>query len=261
MSSTDRMLKEERQQLILDVIQKQKRVTVPELSSMFGISDITIRRDLHDLAVSGKLQRTHRGAIEANPAPPEPPVIQRMTQALGTKQRIAQAAANLIFEGESVFIGSGSTTMLLARELAARTKRLTVVTNALNIALELAQAGDRVTVILTGGVLRGAELSILGLIAEQALREVQFEKVFMGAQAVSIDGGWSTEHLPEVQTTRRIIEMGSQLILLADHSKIDRRAAAFIAPIKRIHTFITDKEADHTFVSQAKSMGVTIIQV
>lgn len=261
MADTDRMLKEERQQLILGVIQKQKRVTVPELSRMFGISEVTIRRDLHDLAMSGKLQRTHRGAIEALPAPPEPPVIQRMAEAAESKQRIAQAAAAMVAEGESIFLGSGSTTMLVARALAVRPLRLTVVTNALNIAAELAPVDDTITVVLTGGVLRGAELSVLGHIAEQALQEVRFDKVFMGAQALSVEGGWSTEHMPEVPTTRRIIDMAPQLILLVDHTKLDRRAAAFIAPMKRVTTLVTDTEADPAFVARVEGLGVRVVQV
>ncbi len=261
MADAERMLKEERQQLILDVIQRQKRVTVPELSSMFQISEVTIRRDLHDLAVSGKLQRTHRGAIEAVPAPPEPPVVQRMAQEQEGKERIARAAWGMIAEGESVFLGSGSTIMLLARELAAHPLRLTVVTNALNVANELAPVTDTIAVILTGGVLRGDELSVLGHITEESLQEVRVDKVFMGAQAISIEGGWSTEHIPEVPTTRHIIEMTSQLILLADHTKLDRRAAAFIAPVKRIKILITDTKADPDFISRITARGVTVQQV
>jgi DeoR/GlpR family transcriptional regulator of sugar metabolism len=255
------MLKEERQQSILDVIQKQKRVTVPELSSMFGISEVTVRRDLHDLAVSGRLQRTHRGAVEAAPALPEPPVIQRMAHATEWKQRIAKAAARLIAEGDSIFLGSGSSTTMLARELAAHPRRLTVVTNALNIAVELASADDVITVVVTGGVLRASELSVLGHIAEQALAEVRFDKVVMGAQALSIEAGWSTDHMPEVSTTRRIIDMAPQLIILADHTKLDRRAAAYIAPITRITTLVTDTDAAPLFVAQAMGVGVHLIQI
>ena len=130
----------------------------------------------------------------------------------------------------------------------------------MNIAMELASVEDAKSVILTGGVLRKAELSVLGHIAEEALQEVRFNKVFMGAQAMSVDGGWSTEHMPEVSTTRRIIDMSSQLILLADHTKLDRRAAAYIAPIKRITTLITDKEADPSFISRLQNMGVQVVQ-
>lgn len=261
MNGPDRMLKEERQQMILDFIRKQKRVTVPELSIRFGISEVTVRRDLHDLAVSGKLQRTHRGAIAAAPAPLEPPVTQRMAQGLEDKLRIAKAAASGIMEGEAIFIGSGSTTMLLARELASNPRRLTVVTNALNIAVELAQAEGVITVVVTGGALRGSELSLLGHIAEQALQEVRVDQVIMGAQALSTEGGWSTDHLPEVSTTRRVLDMVSRLVILADHTKLNRRAAAFIAPLARLTTLITDKDADPEFIASAEEAGVQVIRV
>jgi DeoR/GlpR family transcriptional regulator of sugar metabolism len=253
----EKLLKEERQQLILDVLQEQKRVTVPELSKRFGISEVTIRRDLHELAASGKLQRAHRGAIEAAPAPPEPPVVQRMALEQESKERIALAAANLIKDGDSVFVGSGSTTNLLVRRLLDR-KRLTVVTNSLSIATELA-AGDDVTVVMTGGVLRGPELSVLGHIAEQSLQEVRVDKIFMGVQALSVEGGWTTDHMPEVTTTRRILEMVRQLIIVTDHTKLERKAAAYIAPLKRITTLVTDSEADPDFVSLVKDMGIQVI--
>jgi DeoR/GlpR family transcriptional regulator of sugar metabolism len=253
----ERMLKEERQQRILEVLQERKRVTVPELSRHFGISEVTIRRDLHDLAVSGKLQRAHRGAIEAAPAPPEPPVFQRMALEQESKERIALAAAQLVQDGDSIFIGSGSTTTLLARRLVER-KQLTVVTNSLSIAMDLAP-GEGITVVMTGGVLRGSELSVLGHIAEHSLQEVRVDKIFMGVQALSIESGWTTDHMPEVTTTRRILDMARQLIVVTDHSKLDRKAAAYIAPLKRITTLVTDREADPGFVIQAKSLGIQVI--
>jgi DeoR/GlpR family transcriptional regulator of sugar metabolism len=256
----ERLLKEERQQHILELLQSQKRVTVPELSRHFGTSEVTIRRDLHELAVSGKLQRAHRGALEAAPAPPEPPVVQRMALAQEDKERIARGAAGLVGEAAAVFIGSGSTTTLLARQLLGRA-RLTVVTNALNIAADLAAAPGEITVVVTGGVLRGPELSVLGHIAEQSLQEVRVERVFMGAQALSLDGGWTTDHMPEVATTRRIIDMTRDLVVLADHTKLGRRAAAYIAPLKRIATLVTDVQADSVFVARARELGVRVLQV
>jgi DeoR/GlpR family transcriptional regulator of sugar metabolism len=251
------LLKEERQQMILEVLQNNKRVTVPELSRQFGISEVTIRRDLHDLAKSGKLQRAHRGAIEVTPAPPEPPVVQRMALEQNQKERIAQTAAALINDGEAVFLGSGSTVTLLARELAHK-KHLTVVTNALNIAMELAQVESDHTIVLTGGVLRGTELSVLGHITDLSLQELRFDKVFMGVQALSIDSGWTTDHMPEVSTTRRILEVGRRLIVLADHTKLGKKAPAFITPLKRITTLITDNKADPLFIAAAREMGIEV---
>jgi len=256
----ERLLKEERQRQIVELLQTQKRVTVPELSEHFGISEVTIRRDLHDLAAVGKLQRAHRGAIEAVAAPAEPPVVQRMALAQSEKEWIARAAARLVSEGEAVFIGSGSTTTLLARYLLD-CPRLTVITNALNIAGDLAAAKGQITVVVTGGVLRGSELSVLGHITEQTLQEVRVDRVFMGAQALSLDGGWTTDHLPEVATTRRILDMTPELVVLADHTKLGKKAAALIAPLKRITTLVTDGEADPVFVERVRQAGVKVIQV
>jgi DeoR/GlpR family transcriptional regulator of sugar metabolism len=253
----DRLLKEERQQMILDLLQAQKKVTVPELSHHFGISEVTIRRDLHDLAAGGKLHRAHRGALEVVPAPPEPPVVQRMSLEQERKEGIAAAAAALVNNGDSIFLGSGSTTTLLARHLLHH-KRLTVVTNALNIGIELAQAEGDISVVVTGGVLRGAELSVLGHIAEQSLQEMRVSKIIMGVQALSIDSGWTTDHIPEVPTTRRMLEMAPDLIILADHTKLGKKAAAYIAPLQRITTLVTDKQADPTFIARLQDMGIRV---
>jgi DeoR/GlpR family transcriptional regulator of sugar metabolism len=254
----ERFLKEERQQRILELLQERKRVTVPELSRQFGISEVTIRRDLHELAANGRLMRAHRGALEALPAPPEPPVVQRMSLEPESKEQIARAAAAFVRDGEAIFIGSGSTTTRMARNLAGR-KRLTIVTNALNIAAELARAEDEITVVVIGGVLRGSELSVLGHIAEQSLQEMRVDQIFMGVQALSLDGGWTTDHLPEVSTTRRILEMARNLIVLADSSKIGKKAAALIAPIQRITTLVTDAAAPAEFVEALRHMGIQVI--
>ena len=255
----ERLLKEERQQRILEVLQEHKRVTVPELSQRFGISEVTIRRDLHELAESGKLHRAHRGAIEVAPAPPEPPVVQRMVSEQELKERIAREAARLVQDGSTVFIGSGSTTTLLARLLLSR-RRLTVVTNAINIAVDLSAAEGDLTVVVTGGVLRKSELSVLGHIAEQSLTEVRVDKVIMGVQALSIEDGWTTDHMPEVSTTRRILAMARELIILADHTKLGRKAAAFIAPLSRITTLVTNPQADPLFLNRARAMGIEVIE-
>jgi DeoR/GlpR family transcriptional regulator of sugar metabolism len=252
------LLKEERQQQILAALQENKRVTVPELSRRFGISEVTVRRDLADLAAGGRLIRTHRGALIADPAPPEPPVVQRMGLQQAAKEMIARAATHLVSDGDTIFIGSGSTMACFARQLAPK-KRLTIITNALNIAIDLAGLeGDR-TVVVLGGVLRTDELSLVGHLAEQSLAEIRFQKIFMGVQALSIEGGWTTDHLPEVSTTRRFLQPSPDLIVLADGSKLGQTAAALIAPLTRIHTLVTDSSADSAFLTQARTKGLSII--
>jgi DeoR/GlpR family transcriptional regulator of sugar metabolism len=254
------LLKEERQLRILDALQEDKKATVLELSQRFGTSQVTIRRDLAELAGSGRLIRAHKGALALQPAPAEPPVIQRMSIGREDKDRIAKAAAGLVCEGDSIFVGSGSTMACFARHLAGL-KRLTVITNAINVAAELASMGSDFVVVVLGGVVRAPELSLLGHISEQALAEVRFNKIFMGVQALSLESGWTTDHLPEVATTRKIIEMAGELIVLADHTKLGHIAAAWIAPVTRVTTLVTDDQADPVFLSQLQSIGVQVLVV
>jgi DeoR family transcriptional regulator of aga operon len=250
-------LKEERQQMILEAVQDSRQVTVTELSHRFGVSEVTIRRDLRELAAQGALRRAHGGAIAAIPAPPEPPVVQRMIQAENCKECIGRAAAALVADGDSVFIGSGSTTAFVAQHLANRTD-LTVVTNALTIATELA-AADGVTVVVTGGMMRASELSLVGHITEQALREVRVDKVIMGMRAISLQAGMTNDYLPEVMTDRTIIEMASELILVADHTKFGKIASAYVAPVERVTTLVTDLETDPETLTYLRRMGIRVI--
>ncbi|HIE37745.1 MAG TPA: DeoR/GlpR transcriptional regulator, partial [Anaerolineae bacterium] len=197
------------------------------------------------------------GAVLASPAPPEPPVIQRMLQEQGWKERIGRAAAGLVADGESVFIGSGSTTAYVARHLLDH-KGLTVVTNALNIATELASAKG-VTVVVTGGMMRASELSLVGHIAECSLREVRVDKVIIGMRAISLEAGMTNDYLPEVMTDRTIIEMAPELILVADHTKFGKVASAYVAPVERVTTLVTDPEADPEVLARLREMGIGVI--
>jgi DeoR/GlpR family transcriptional regulator of sugar metabolism len=251
------VLKEERQSIILERLEKDRQVRVAGLSDALGVSKVTIRRDLREMDEQGKLRRAHGGAVVAEPAPPEPPVVQRLARVKHCKECIGREAAALVADGESVFIGSGSTTACVARNLTGR-RNLTVVTNALSVGTELAGAVG-VTVVVTGGMMRHSELSLVGHIAEQSLREVRVDKVIMGMQAISLEAGMTNDYLPEVMTDRTILEMAPDLIVVADHTKFGKVASAFIAPTDRITTLITDSEASAEFVSALEQMGVRVI--
>jgi len=251
------LLKEERQQLIQDAVQARRQVTVAQLSSRFDVSDVTIRRDLREMAEQGVLRRAHGGAVAVTPASIEPPVVHRMTQMEMCKKSIGQVAATLVPDGSSVFIGSGSTTAHVARHLVDH-KDLTVITNAINIASALVAADD-VTVVVTGGMMRNSELSLIGHIAEQSLREVRVDQVIMGIPAISLEAGLTSGYLPEVMTDRAIIEMASQLIIVADHTKFDKITSAYVAPVERITTLVTDSKAASGIITHLEKMGITVV--
>ena len=251
------LLKMERQQLILETVRDTRQVTVDDLSQRFGVSEVTIRRDLREMDAQGMLRRAHGGAVAAVSELPEPPVIQRMAEAENCKACIGRSAARLVSDGDSVFIGSGSTTAHVARNLMNH-QRLTVVTNALNVATELAAAVG-VAVVVTGGIMRASELSLVGHIAEQSLREVRVDKVIMGMRAISLEAGLTNDYLPEVLTDRTIIEMSPKLIVVADHSKFGKVASAYISGVERISTLVTDEEADSVLLSRLRDMGIQVI--
>jgi DeoR/GlpR family transcriptional regulator of sugar metabolism len=250
-------LKEERQQRIVETVRQNRQVTIAELSRAYNVSEVTIRRDLRELAAQGMLRRAHGGAIAVVTAPPEPPVVQRLTQSETYKASIGRAAAALVSDGESVFVGSGSTTVYVVRNLVDR-KDLTIVTNALNIATELASAPG-VTVVVTGGLMRASELSLVGHITEQSLREVRVDKVVLGMRAISLQAGMTNDYLPEVMTDRTIIAMAPELIVVADHTKFGSVASAYVAPVDRITTLVTDAAADPQTLARLEALGVHVL--
>jgi DeoR/GlpR family transcriptional regulator of sugar metabolism len=243
---------------ILEIAQQGGMVNASDLSRQLGVSEVTVRRDLRELAERGILRRWYGQAALSGPKPEEPPIIQRIHENRKQKEAIGRAAAGLVQDGDSVFIGSGSTTVYLARNLAGRSK-LTVVTNSLNIGMELA-AFRNVTIVVLGGLLRPTELSLTGHITEQSLKEVRVDKVIIGIPAISLDHGLTNDFLPEVMTDRALINMSPELIILADHTKFGKVGAAYVAPVSRITTLVTDLCADESTLSAMRELGIRVIQ-
>jgi len=250
-------LKNTRQRKIVEDIQINDQATVTELSLRFDVSQVTIRRDLQELADQGLLHRVHGGAFAISRSAPELPVFQRMRKTEHCKVCIGQAASTFVSDGDSVFIGSGSTNVYVARHLTDR-KNLTVITNALTVATELASSGS-ITVVVTGGVMRPSELSLIGHITKQALGEVRVDKIIIGIPAISLEHGLTNDYLPEVMTDRTIIQMAPELILVADHTKFGKVGSAFVAPLTRVTSLVTDSEADPEMLTRFEDMGIQVI--
>jgi len=247
----------ERQNLIFRWITRQQRITVGEICQEFGISEATARRDLDFLANQDKIQRVHGGAITLEAAPPEQPILKRQDEQTHTKQRIGQAGADLIKEGETVFLGSGSTVLEVARNLR-HTRKLTVITNSLPVVNLLADHPE-FTLIFLGGMLRSSELSFIGHLTEQALLELRADKIFIGVRAISLEQGLTNEFLAETMTDRAILKIGQEVIVVADHSKFGRIAPALLAPIESIHILITDSQTSEHYIENLTSRGLKVI--
>ena len=249
----------ERQQRLLRYIEQQQRISVNQIVTQFDVSLATARRDLETLADQGKVQRVHGGAIALHQAPPEPPVLQRASEQSSEKARIGQAAADLIYNGETIFLSSGTTVLEVARRLHGK-RNLTVITNSVLVVNELAGNGD-ITVISLGGILRHSEMSLIGHLTELALSELRADKVILGIRAIDPGNGLTSGYVPETMTDRAILKIGREVIVVADHTKCGASATAFVAPITSVHTLITDTGTSKDFIDAAQAQGVKVMVV
>lgn len=249
----------ERQQQLLRFIEQRQRITVNQIRDEFSVSLATARRDLESLADQGKVKRVHGGAIAVRRAAPEPPILQRAAEQADDKARIGRAAADLIADGETVFLGSGTTVLEVARNLHGR-KNLTIITNSLLVINALANVPD-ITVVGLGGVLRHSEMSLIGHIAEQALSELRSDKVIIGIRAIDAERGLTNDYLPETMTDRAILRIGREVIVIADHTKCGVVSTAFVAPLSAIHTLVTDTSAPPGFVKAVSAQGIRLLTV
>jgi len=247
----------ERQKQILSRLSKQGRLSVNEIVEQFSISVATARRDLESLASQGKAERVHGGVIAIEQAPPELPILERENEQADEKTRIGLAAANLVADKETVFLGSGTTVLEVARNLRNR-KNLTVITNSLPVLNALAGA-EGITVIALGGMLRDSEMSFIGHITEQALSEVRADKVIMGTRGASLEHGLTNDYLQETLTDRAILKIGREVIIAADHTKVNRVSTALLAPLDTMNMFVTDSKADKKFVQALKRNGIQVV--
>jgi DeoR/GlpR family transcriptional regulator of sugar metabolism len=256
MSENNNLLKLERHGHIQSLIANHGRVTVQELSSLFGVSDATIRRDLEELAGQGQLLRTHGGAIKMPHVSKELPMMQRITENSAVKARIGKAAAGIIRDGETIFLGSGTTVIEVARHLSPEIN-LTVITNSLPVVNELTRHPG-IELIVIGGMLRQSELSMVGHVAELAVREFRADRVFLGMYAIDVHSGFTNDFPPEISTDRAILSIAKQVVVLADHSKFNRVSSMLIAPVTAAHLVICDQETPESTVDQLQELGIQV---
>ncbi|GEA14473.1 MAG: DeoR family transcriptional regulator, fructose operon transcriptional repressor [Moorella sp. (in: firmicutes)] len=253
------MFASERKQKIIEILEQTPAVRVAELSDLFQVSEVTIRRDLQELEAAGLLKRTHGGAVSIATASFEPTLTEKEEEHLAEKKAIAQAAINLIADGDTILLDAGSTTLQLARLLKANKKHpLTVVTNALNVAWELAFI-ETIDLILTGGHLRHSTLSSVGPIADNTLQGLYVDKVFLATNGLDVERGLTTPNIYEAQTKQKMVKAGREVIVLADHSKFGRISLGLICPVTAVNRVITDPGAPVEDLERLKERGVEVI--
>ena len=256
--STEKFFQEERLQGISDLLEKKKRVFINDVAKTFDTSAVTIRKDLDIMEKRGLLKRTHGGAIQSKPLFHGLPLSEKEKLHAEEKERIANEAVKLIQKGDVIILDSGSTTTQLAR-MMRNLKGIKVITNAVNIALELASK-DR-EVILTGGVLQENSSTLIGPLAEDVLRKISADKLFHGVDGIDYEIGLTTPDVAEASTSQVMMQRAGENILLVDSSKFGRRSLGVICQMKDIDKIITTKKMDKTELQKLNELGVEVVIV
>jgi DeoR/GlpR family transcriptional regulator of sugar metabolism len=254
------MLDIERRQKMVAFIEQNDGATVGELSRRYSVSEATVRRDLIQLSKDGLVERGHGGAaprrLRRSQGLPELPVLERAGLRVSEKRAIGRAAARYVEDGDVILINGGTTTAEMVPFLGT-VRDVTAITNGLNIASLLAPLTSIKTVI-TGGVLRNSELSMLGALTEDALHNLRADKLFMSSPAIHVNYGFSADDMLEVESDRNMMASAKEIIILADHTKFGNTAMMRVAPIERVRRIITDSGTSREVVAACEEQGVEV---
>ncbi|MFG2193905.1 DeoR/GlpR family DNA-binding transcription regulator [Streptomyces sp. NPDC048639] len=252
MDDNQNLLAEQRRALIVDEVRRRGGVRVNELTRRLRVSDMTVRRDLDALARQGLIEKVHGGAVPvAEASTHEPGFEAKSSLELRAKEDIARAAAPMVAPGSAIALSGGTTTFALAHHLL-EVPDLTVVTNSVRVAdvFHAAQGSagragkglgpGSATVVLTGGV-RTPSDSLVGPVADQAIRSLHFDVLFLGVHGVSVEAGLSTPNLAEAETNRRLVTSARRVVVVADHTKWGTVGLSSFASLGEVDTLVTDR--------------------
>ncbi|CAH0118195.1 MULTISPECIES: DeoR/GlpR family DNA-binding transcription regulator [unclassified Paenibacillus] len=251
------MLAAERHEKIVRVVLERGSARVAELSRLCGVTEETIRRDLDRLEASGRLRRSHGGAVGVQ-TPPETPYFEREMLSVEEKRNIARLALEFIEPGERIILDASTTAWHMASMMPDIT--LTVLTNSINVAKELS-VKEKMEVICTGGVLSPLSLSFVGPLAERSLERYYVNKAFLSCKGLHPEKGVSESNEDQARVKSKMIEQADEVFLLADSSKIGVQAFTRVASWEAIRKVVTDAEAPADFVAQLSGLGIEVIQI
>jgi len=246
------MLAQERRELILQTVRNGRSAEVVELAQRFEVSEMTVRRDLARLAREGKLTRVHGGAM----GDPEPPFAQIAVGRREEKRRIGRAAAALVTSGQTVIVDVGTTTLQLARLLRGR--ELTVVTSNLAVIEELLP-DPRIELVVLGGVVRRNYQSLVGMLAEDALRQLSADIAFLGGSRIRENHSVMDTTMVEVPIKRGMISASRRAVLLVDAAKFRMHGSVRICGADELDAVVTDATVEEPGVSALVQAGVEVV--
>jgi len=246
----------ERRRIIIEQLQKNKQVDISELKNLFDVSEVTLRKDLRHLENKNLLIRSRGGAMIAVKVGEDLSVKKRMVINLDIKKSIASTAKSLIKEGDTIILDSGTTLMQLASHLE-NIRNLTVITNALDIAMKLSDF-SKLKIIVPGGIFRKRSCSLVGVTAVENFQVFRADKYFVSADGINADGLF-TSNLEEGQIAKIIMSNAKENIVLVDSGKFGRTGIMNFAPLTKIHTLVTDKNIPQNYLNHLKESGIKVI--
>lgn len=249
----------DRRAKIIDLLENNGQVKVTDLSDMFNVSEVTVRNDLSQLEGKGLLIRTRGGGIKTQRVGIDNHLNDKSKRSQKEKQLIGKKAAELVNNGDTIIIDSGTTTVELAKNLLTFNS-LTVITNALNIASQLISS-PQIKIIMLGGMLRHKSLSLIGPLAEKSIQNYFCDKLFIGVDGIDAEYGISTPNHEEAHLNRLMIDISKEVVVIADSSKFLRRSFAFISPMSKINTLITDSGIPKSEMTILQNAGINLIIV
>ncbi len=248
------MLALERRNLILEKLQAEKRVVVSELSQLYNVSEETIRRDLDKLEKEGLAIKSYGGAVINEDISIDLPFNVRKNQNVSGKQKMAEIVASMVHDGDHIFLDASTTAVFVAKALKER-ERLTVITNSMEILLELSDVSGW-NIISTGGVMKEGYLAFLGSRTEESIRSYFVDKVIFSCKALDKDWGIMESQEAFGSTKKAMMSSGKEKILVIDSTKFDQTAFSVAGKLRDVDIVVTDKEPSERWLNYFKKLSI-----
>lgn len=251
---------EERKRKIIEILNMQEKVLVPDLSELFQVSSATIRSDLNELEKEGMLKRTHGGAIRILKKSFEPNYQEKEIKYLSDKIEISKKALDFIEDQDVIILDTGTTTYQLAKQLIENNdKYITVITNDLEIAL-LLESSDKIQIILLGGMLRKGLHCMVGPFSMKVLEGINADKAFMATNGIDIQKGLTTPDINQAELKKNMIKISTEIYLLADTAKLGKSSFAQFATLKDLDKLIINsRKGNENYINRIEEIGVDVI--
>lgn len=248
---------DKRQEKIIELLRKNSRITVAELARNFQVSEVTVRRDMDSLAKAGKVLRTYGGAISSEKIVYEFSFREKLQKNIKEKEKIAELSASLIKEGDRILMDTGTTTLQVAKCLSLK-KNITIVTASLPIVSALS-GNSNIEIILLGGEFQHNGFDLVGSITEKQLKNIHVDKSFQGVAGIDLKQGFFTTDFRIARISELMIKAAEEVIIVADHTKFNRKSFVLFGKLEEADTIITSKDIDKKIVETLRKRGIKVL--